>query len=205
MKSCFPMLISQRVLVSADFCNKTIWSMANDLQDIDHILSDEILALQDFANREGPQIVSEFFATDFPASLRPQQSEVETYSRQLFRNGVDLLLERWEAVREANSSHPDLDQAGSSNSQDSGYASMPDSSITIAMAGPSGQAPDNLSILGYNGSEQHHETAWTLPEFLECSAVRPTGIEPIDNELFSGQLDAYIQSLPHESGGSRWI
>lgn len=103
--------------------------------DVDAPLSDELLALRDFASHEGPSIVSDFTRTELPSSLRPQEPEITDFLETIFQDAVGVLLERYMASR------PNQNQDLSHNN----------SSYTVGTAHSRGTSLSNSSDSGYSG------------------------------------------------------
>ncbi|KAF2675845.1 hypothetical protein K458DRAFT_196620 [Lentithecium fluviatile CBS 122367] len=77
-------------------------------------LSEEILALREFARQEAPALISAFARSEIPPDLRATQSQVEEFAIAAFRGVFELVVERW---CQRDTSQP------SSSPGDSGYGS----------------------------------------------------------------------------------
>ena len=82
-------------------------------------LSQELSALQDFIALEGPAIVDEIVRTELPATLRPQEDEVQSFLQRASQEMASALLARWEERQSSGvlnnispSTEPVQDRAG---------------------------------------------------------------------------------------------
>jgi hypothetical protein len=60
-------------------------------------LSEELLALREFALREAPDRITQFVDSELPPDLRPNRGNVEAFTQAAIRGVFDILLERWES------------------------------------------------------------------------------------------------------------
>lgn len=93
------------------------------MSDIETALSEELLALQDFAAQQGPSIINVLAAAELPESLRPQEEEVEAFAQVVFRDGVVMLLEQWENLKLSQQSTSGA-ELSVDNGTDSGHQSI---------------------------------------------------------------------------------
>ncbi|KAF2738685.1 hypothetical protein EJ04DRAFT_509259 [Polyplosphaeria fusca] len=58
-------------------------------------LSEDLLALRDFAAREAPDRITQFTNSELPPDLRPNREHVEAFTQAAMREVFDILLDRW--------------------------------------------------------------------------------------------------------------
>jgi hypothetical protein len=86
--------------------------------DLDMHLTEELLALSDFAKREGPAIIEDFIKNKLPSQLYPLRDEISSFAMSLVPDTFDLILQQWDKAR--------LSPVGSVNGgvrSESGYVS----------------------------------------------------------------------------------
>jgi hypothetical protein len=171
--------------------------------DVELSLSDEILALQDFAAREGPSIVNDFIASELPESLRLQEEEVQSFSRTLFRKGVDLILQRW-GLRQTSrtvsvTSSPSSAHLNSANSgYDTGAVDLWRSMDHCTPPSDVGIAEDSNQNHQQIGEAVNSQAEANL-DLTETFNHQPSDFNNFLMEDFSLEfLDTYLQSLPEE-------
>ncbi|KAF2477218.1 uncharacterized protein BDR25DRAFT_339195 [Lindgomyces ingoldianus] len=89
---------------------------------VDAPLSDDLLALREFAAIEGPNIVSDLTRNELPESLRPNEQEIQSFLESIFQDAVALLLERHVTTRPGQL-RTSLTHQASTGSSDSGFVS----------------------------------------------------------------------------------
>jgi len=177
---------------------------------VDAPLSDDLLALQEFTAEQGATIIQEIASTTLPGNLRPHEQDIQDYLPFLFRDAVDVLLQRYEDNRPSlaqgiPASQTSLPQSASS---DSGYGS-------IDLEGHSNRGlPPSSFLKSLSESTEGHVTV-NIGENSLVPDMRSLGIHPLvansmgldsivpadaDSNLHDGSNQDYSFDLPDWSG-----
>jgi hypothetical protein len=113
--------------------------------DVDAQLTDELLALSDFARREAPRLIESYINGYLPRNLSTGQEELSSFAMSLVPDIFDQVLQQWDRSR--SSSHKGAVQEDRS---ESGYASqdpnVPENLRTamaaVSSANPQQEAPE---------------------------------------------------------------
>jgi hypothetical protein len=141
---------------------------------VDVPLSDDLLALQEFTAQQGATIIQEIASTTLPGNLRPHEQDIQDYLPLLFRDAVDVLLQRYEDSR------PTLNQGiptsqtclPQSASSESGYGSAD-------LEGNSNHCPPSSSFpVSLTESAEGYVTAGIEQDSL-LPDMRSLGIHPL--------------------------
>lgn len=101
-------------------------------------LSEELLALREFAVREAPGRVAQFTNSELPPDLRPNQEHIEAFTQAAIRDVFDMLLERWETSRlpsqggSVNDPTPNQERGQDAASSSEDQTSFASQSATVA-------------------------------------------------------------------------
>ena len=69
------------------------------MKDLDALLSEELLALSEFVNREGTTITESFIDNNLPGNLQFYRDEVQSFATSLVPAVFELILQQWNSAK----------------------------------------------------------------------------------------------------------
>ena len=141
---------------------------------MDAPLSDDLLALQEFTSQQGATIIQEIASTTLPGNLRPHEQDIQDYLPLLFRDAVDVLLQRYEDNRPTLVQGIPTPQSciPQSSSSESGYGS-------IDLEGQSNHGlPSSSFLVSLSESVEGHVSA-RIGEDSLVPDMRNLGVHPL--------------------------
>jgi hypothetical protein len=147
-------------------------------------LSEELVALREFVIAEAPGHVAQFATSSLLPRLRPDQEDIEAFTRAAVREVFDRVLERWEASASSQANLTDrVWPTESGTSQDSTYSSQNRSlssnqSGSISQGGELYPSPQiaNMHPLNLQAPPSNHLVAARSQNEISNLDIEPRGL-----------------------------
>ena len=142
-------------------------------------LSEDLLALRDFATREAPDRITQFTNSELPPDLRPSREHIEAFTQAAIREVFDLLLDRWKTN-------------GLPSQQESTYGPTPISQETSQ--DPNSSLRDQVSFAGQSATVASSVSTSPPRNVLQTPSSQRTTIDSVDSSWRDFSVDFASQS-----------